>query len=217
MPVSSDPRIFRPHVARNRDAILEVLRRVLPSHGLVLEIASGSGEHVAYFSTHLPGLIWQPSDHDAAALASIAAHRADAGSTNLLPPLELDVTAPQWSITRADAIMCNNMIHIAPWQACEGLIVGAAQILPSDGILFLYGPYRIDGRHTAKSNEEFDASLRARNSAWGIRDLGEVTEFATRHGFRLAETVPMPANNFSVIFRRGADAQIARSASVFKA
>jgi len=203
MSETPDPRIFRPHVVRNREPILDVLKRVLPPQGLVLEVASGSGEHAAYFAKSLPDLSWQPTDPDAEALASIAAHRAATGAANLLPPLQLDVTAQPWPIARADAILCNNMIHIAPWTACEGLIAGAACILPAGGILYLYGPYKIDGRHTAPSNQEFDLSLRERNPLWGIRDLADVVAFATHHGFTLAETVPMPANNLSVVFRRG--------------
>jgi SAM-dependent methyltransferase len=200
----SDPRQYRPHVARNRDPILDVLKRLLPSRGLVLEIASGSGEHAAFFATQLPALSWQPSDPDPQALASIAGHCAASGAVNLLPPLHLDVTENVWPVERVDAVMCCNMIHIAPWAACEGLIAGAGRVLPAGGILYLYGPYKIDGRHTAPSNEDFDGSLRARNPAWGIRDLGDVTALAKRHKLVLAETVPMPANNFSIVFRREA-------------
>ena len=185
MSETSDPRLYRPHVARNREPILEVLRRVLPPQGLVLEVASGSGEHAAYFAERLPSLTWQPTDPDAQALASIAAHRAAAGLANLLPPLQLDVHAEHWPVERADVVICNNMIHIAPWSACEGLIAGAARVLPADGILYLYGPYKIDGRHTAPSKQAFDADLRARNPQWGIRDLGDVTALAERHGFAL--------------------------------
>ena len=198
----SDPRLYHPHVARNRGPILDVLRRALPARGLVLEVASGSGEHAAFFANGLPSVSWQPSDMDAKALASVAAFQSNSGAPNLLLPLRLDVTAAQWPIERADAIVNCNMIHISPWAACEGLIAGAERILPVGGILYLYGPYRIDGRHTAPSNEEFDANLRGRNAAWGIRDLGDVTALATRHGLTLVETVQMPANNLSVIFRR---------------
>jgi SAM-dependent methyltransferase len=198
----SDPRIHRPHVARNREPILEVLRRVLPPQGLVLEVASGSGEHAAYFAQHLPALSWQPTDPDAAALASIAAHRAAAGAANLLAPLRLDVTSERWPVEQADAVVCNNMIHISPWAATEGLIAGAGRIMRTGGILYLYGPYQIDGRHTAPSNQAFDASLRAQNPLWGVRDLTDVTALAERHGLVLAETVAMPANNLSVIFGR---------------
>lgn len=197
-----DPRIFHAHVGRNREPILNVLRRVLPPRGLVLEVASGSGEHAAYFAQHLPGLAWQPTDWDAMALASIAAHRAAAGLANLLAPLCLDVTSGQWPVERADAIVCNNMIHIAPWAATEGPIAGAARTLSEGGVLYLYGPYRIEGRHTAPSNQAFDASLRGQNPLWGVRDLADVTALAALHGLVLAQTVAMPANNLSVVFRR---------------
>ncbi len=133
----SDPRIYRPHVARNREPILGVLRRVLPASGLVLEIASGSGEHAVYFAKELPSLTWQPSDPDREALASVAAHRADALLPNLVAPLQLDVTSDRWPVERADAVMCCNMIHIAPWACCEGLVAGAARVLGSGGMLFL--------------------------------------------------------------------------------
>jgi SAM-dependent methyltransferase len=202
MIIAPDPRLYRPHVARNRDPILDVLRRVLPQRGLVLEIASGSGEHAAYFAQSLPVLTWQPTDPDAAALASIAAHRDHAGVSNLRAPVLLDVTAEIWPLTRADAIVCCNMIHIAPWVACEGLIAGAARVLPAGGVLYLYGPYRIGGRHTAPSNAAFDADLRARDPAWGIRDLDEVTALVESRGLARIDTVEMPANNLSVIFRR---------------
>jgi SAM-dependent methyltransferase len=199
---TSDRRLHFPHVARNREPILEVLRRVLPRNGLVLEIASGGGEHAAYFASNLPGLRWQPTDANAEMFDSIAAHRAAAGVANLLAPLQLDVTSPQWPVERADAMVCCNMIHIAPWAATEGLIAGAGRTLPRGAPLYLYGPYKVDGRHTAPSNEDFDISLRARNPLWGVRDLTEVSSLAKRHSLALAETVSMPANNLSVIFRR---------------
>jgi SAM-dependent methyltransferase len=199
---TSDPRQYRPHVPRNRDPILDVLKRVLPQRGLVLEIASGSGEHAAYFAQALPQLTWQPSDPDAAALASSAAHRTDVGLANLLAPLHLDVTASSWPVAHADAVICCNMIHIAPWAACEGLVAGAARVLPTGGLLYLYGPYKIGGAHTAPSNQDFDAYLRRQNPAWGIRDLDQVTALAGGNGFTLVETVAMPANNLSVIFAR---------------
>ena len=151
---------------------------------------------------HLPTLTWQPSDPDPEALASIAAHRAAAGMPNLLAPLLLDVGAPRWPVARADAVICNNMIHISPWSACEGLMAGAARTLPAGGVLYLYGPYKIDGRHIAPSNAAFDATLRAQNPAWGIRDLADVAALAERSGLTLAETIDMPANNLSVVFRR---------------
>jgi SAM-dependent methyltransferase len=202
MSETSDRRLHFPHVARNRDPILDVLRRVLPREGLVLEIASGGGEHAAYFAQNLPGLRWQPTDANSEMFESIAAHRAAAGVANLLAPLHLDVTSEQWPVERADAMVCCNMIHISPWAATEGLIAGAGRTLPRGGVLYLYGPYKIDGRHTAPSNQDFDAGLRGRNPLWGVRDLAEVSRLAEHHGLALGETVPMPANNLSVLFRR---------------
>jgi SAM-dependent methyltransferase len=199
----SDPKLHHPHVARNREPILAVLKRLLPARALVLEVASGSGEHAAFFAKALPSVSWLPSDIDAKALASIAAFRAEAGVPNLLAPVRLDVTAAAWPVKRLNAIVCNNMTHIAPWAASEGLMAGAARTLRAGGIVFLYGPYKIDGRHTARSNQEFDTWLRGENPAWGIRDLGEMRTLAGRHGLTLAETVAMPANNLSVIFRKG--------------
>jgi len=198
----SDPRLYHAHVARNREAILDVLRRVLPPRGLVLEIASGSGEHAAYFAKELPSLFWQPTDPDPQALASIAAHRTAANAVNLLSPLYLDVTSKQWPVERSDALVCNNMIHITPWTVSEGLMAGAQRTLCGGEILYLYGPYKIDGRHTAPGNQDFDIWLRTQNAQWGIRDLDDVTDLAKRHNFTLVETVEMPANNLSVIFRR---------------
>jgi SAM-dependent methyltransferase len=199
----SDPRLYHAHVARNRQPILDLLRRVLPPAALVLEIASGSGEHAVFFAQNLPSVRWQPTDADGGALASIAGHRAAGGLPNLLEPLRLDAAAVRWPVESADAIVCNNMIHITPWRITEGLMAGAGRTLQAGGIVYLYGPYRIDGRQTAPSNEDFDAWLKAQNPEWGIRDLAEVTALARRHGLDLAETVAMPANNFSVIFRRG--------------
>jgi SAM-dependent methyltransferase len=203
MSEESDPRLYHAHVARNREPILEVLRRVLPPRGLVLEVASGSGEHAAYFAKRLPTLLWQPTDPDPRALASIAAHRTAADTPNLLSPLWLDAMSEEWPVQRVDALVCINMIHITPWAACKGLMTGAERILRSGGALYLCGPYQIDGRHTAQSNEDFDAWLRTQNPQWGVRDLAEVTELAAGRGFSLRKTIPMPANNLSVIFERG--------------
>jgi len=207
MSEASDPRLYLAHVARNRDPILAVLRRVLPPAGLVLEVASGSGEHAVYFAQSLPALSWQPSDCDVEARASIGAHRAAANRANLLAPLDLDAALPRWPVAHADALLCINMIHIAPWAAAQGLFAGARRILPVGGVVYLYGPYRIDGRHTAPSNGQFDAWLRSQNRAWGVRNLADVAELAADDGFVLIETVPMPANNLSVIFRRNEPAQ----------
>jgi SAM-dependent methyltransferase len=190
-----------PAVARNRDPILTVLREVLPAAGTVLEIASGTGEHAIHFAAALPHLVWQPTDPDAQARGSIAAHAAQAGLANLLAPLELDACAPLWPVTRADALVSINMIHISPWSATQGLMAGAARLLAAGSPLYLYGPYR-HGLHTAPSNAAFDQSLRARDPAWGVRDLEAVVELAAGHGLALERTVTMPANNLSVIFRR---------------
>ena len=203
MSEESDPRLYYPHVARNREPILRVLKRVLPPRGLILELASGSGEHATYFAQMLPTLLWQPTDPDPRALASIAAYRTAANAPNLLSPLRLDATSQEWPVQRADALVCINMIHITPWVACQGLMAGAERTLRSGGVLYLYGPYQINGRHTAQSNQEFDAWLRTQNAQWGVWDIAEVTDLAQRRGFSLAETIPMPANNLSVIFERG--------------
>ena len=191
-----------PAVARNRDPILAVLRRVLPARGLVLEIASGTGEHAVHFAAGLPGVIWQPTDPDAVALRSIAAWRETARLPNVLGPIQLDVTAPTWPVQQADAMVCINMIHISPWRAAEALMSGAERVLASGGVLFLYGPYKEGGVHTASSNEAFDISLRARNPAWGVRDLEDVKALAARQGLEFVERIAMPANNLSVVFRR---------------
>jgi SAM-dependent methyltransferase len=195
-----DRRLQAPAAARNRDAILAVLRDHLPGRGLVLELASGSGEHAVHFAAQLPELVFQPSDPDAAARASIDVWAA--GAANLRPALALDATAAAWPITAADAVLCINMIHISPWRAAEGLVAGAARILSPDGVLFLYGPYKRGGVHTAPSNLAFDADLRARNPEWGVRDLEAVAALATAAGFAAPTIVPMPANNLSLIFRR---------------
>jgi SAM-dependent methyltransferase len=200
--MSEDARRFAPAVARNKDAITEALARHLPATGLVLEIASGSGEHALHFAAHFPALTFQPTDPDAAALASIAAWRAEAQLANLLPPLALDVMADAWPVPKADAVLCINMIHIAPWEATAELMRGAARVLPRDGVLFLYGPFKQDGQHTAPSNAEFDASLRAQDARWGVRDLEAAAEIASAAGFAAPVVEEMPANNLFVIFRR---------------
>jgi SAM-dependent methyltransferase len=189
-----------PAVARNRDPILAVLRRVLPVRGTVLEVASGTGEHAVHFAAALPGLAWQPTDVDADALGSIAAHRRSAQLPNLLPALELNAAALPWPVPRVDAVVAINMIHIAPWAAAEGLMAGAARVLAPAGVLYLYGPFKENGRHTAPSNAAFDASLRACDPQWGVRDLGEVAALAARHGLDFAERIAMPANNLSLVF-----------------
>jgi SAM-dependent methyltransferase len=191
-----------PSVVRNRDPILTILRRVLPRTGTVLEVASGTGEHAVHFAAALPHLTWQPTDYDEQALNSIAAHRAASRLSNLLEPFVLDVSAPQWLVDHADAIVAINMIHISPWQATQGLISGAGRVLPPGGVLYLYGAYRENGTHSSPSNEAFDEDLRRRNPEWGVRSLEDVTELARAHGLELVEHIPMPANNLSLIFRR---------------
>jgi SAM-dependent methyltransferase len=191
-----------PSPERNKGPILAVLRRVLPTRGLVLEVASGTGQHAVHFAAALPALRWQPSDPDPAMHASISAWTAATAAANVLPPLALDVRSSSWSVARADAVVCINMIHIAPWAAAVHLIEGAAPILGPAAPLVLYGPYRRGGRHTAASNEAFDADLRRRNPEWGVREIEAVTELAARSGFALQEAVEMPANNLTVVFRR---------------
>jgi len=192
-----------PAAARNREPILQVLRERLPMPGEVLEIASGSGEHAAWFAAALPSVIWRPSDHAPEALDSIRAWRDGADLPNLLEPVVIDAAAPEaWPVERADAVVCINMIHIAPWDAAEGLVRGAARLLPTGGLLFLYGPFREAGRHTAPSNEAFDASLKSRDPAWGVRDLDEVAALAHGGGFQLSTRIPMPASNLSVVFEK---------------
>jgi SAM-dependent methyltransferase len=200
--MNEDARRFAPAVARNKAAITEVLARHLPASGLVLEIASGSGEHALNFAAHFPALSIQPTDPDAAALASIAAWQAEAQLPNLRAPLALDVMAGAWPVPKADAVLCINMIHIAPWEATTTLMRGAARVLPPDGILFLYGPFKQRGQHTAPSNAEFDASLRAQDTRWGVRDMEAITDIATVAGFAAPLVEAMPANNLSLIFRR---------------
>jgi hypothetical protein len=191
-----------PAAARNREPILLVLRECLPRPAFVLEIASGTGEHAVWFASALSALTWQPTDHDPDALRSIAAWRDMNGLPNLLPPLLLDAAADIWPVAQADAVVAINMVHIAPWSATKGLIAGAARVLTSDGLVFLYGPFREGGVHTSAGNAAFDADLRARDPSWGIRDLDDITAVAGRHGFMAPERVAMPANNLSVIFRR---------------
>jgi Protein of unknown function (DUF938) len=197
------PRIS-PSVARNSEPILAVLRRVLPERGTVLEIASGTGEHAVQFASALPGLLWQPSDRDPDALRSIAAHRDLAGPRNLLPPIALDAAASSWPVDEVEAVVAINMVHIAPWAATVGLMAGAGRTLPGGGVMYLYGAYKENGAHTAPSNAAFDASLRARDPEWGVRDVGAVTELARKQELELIERIPMPANNLSLVFRRRA-------------
>jgi hypothetical protein len=191
-----------PAALRNREPIAALLPAILPEAGIVLEIASGTGEHAIYFAGLFPKLAWQPTDPDPGALASIRAWRAEAGLPNLREPLVLDAAAPDWPLDRADAILCINMVHISPWAATLGLLAGAGRLLPSGAPLVLYGPYRRAGVATAPSNEDFDRSLRARDPRWGIRDLESVTAEAEAVGLHFERLVAMPANNLTLVFRR---------------
>ena len=197
-----DARRQSPAAARNADPILEVLRSVLPPSGLVLEVASGTGEHAIRFAQALPGLVWQPSDPSLDARAPVDAWAVDSGMTNLRRALDLDTANDRWPIEQADAMICINMVHISPWSATEGLMHGAGALLPPGAPLYLYGPFRRTGFETAASNEAFHDDLRRRDPAWGIRDLDDVVDCARRSGLALERVVEMPANNLSAIFRR---------------
>lgn len=197
-----DARRMAPATERNREPILAVLREVLPATGTVLEIASGTGQHAVHFAAALPGVTWQPSDPDAASRASIAAWTAHAGLTNVRAPLALDVRVQPWGLEQADAMVCINMIHISPWASAEALFAGAGAVLSAGGVLYLYGPYRRDGAHTAPSNVAFDAQLRAANPEWGVREMEAVIALGAAQGLRCDAPIPMPANNFSLVFRR---------------
>lgn len=191
-----------PAAERNKEPILEVLRRVLPATGTVLEIASGTGQHIVHFARGVPGLTWQPSEPDSDLRAAIAARVAAAGLPNLRAPLALDVCAARWPIEQAAAVVCINLIHIAPWAVAEALLARAGELLAAGAVLVLYGPYLRGGMHTAPSNAAFDASLRRRDPQWGVRDLDSVTAAAAANGFELREIVAMPANNLTVTFQR---------------
>lgn len=197
-----DLRRFAPATERNRDFILPILQRVLPQRGSVLEIGSGTGEHAVYFAARLPGLEWQPSEREPEALASIEAWIAHAGLDNVAPPVLLDVLAPVWPLSAADALVCINVIHYSPWDCTPALFAGAARLLPAGGPIYAYGPYRRDGAHTAPSNEAFDRLLKEIDPRFGVRDLETVADTAAAHGFRLEEVTEMPANNLSLVFRR---------------
>lgn len=191
-----------PATLRNRDAIVAVLADWLPASGTILEVASGSGEHVVHFAAAFPQLDWQPSDPDPAGLASIEARRADAALPNVAPPLALDAAARDWPVDSVDAILCINMVHISEWAATVGLFTQSAKLLQKGAPLILYGPYFRKDHPTAPSNLAFDESLRARNAGWGVRWLDEVTELAETKRFSLAEVREMPANNLMLLYRQ---------------
>ncbi len=191
-----------PAAERNKDPILGVIREFLTEPSFVVTIAEGSGQHVVHFAKHLPHVTFLPTDGDADALASIDAHVKEAGCTNVRPAQVLDATSDKWPVERADLILCINMIHISPWSAAEGLFRGAVRILPPEGFLITYGPYRFSGKFLAKSNEEFDESLRARNAEWGVRDVDDLELVALSAGLRIEGTIPMPANNHCLVFNK---------------
>jgi len=209
-----DQRQYAPATDRNREPIRAVLADYLPATGTVLEIASGTGQHAAFLAEQFAPRDWLPSDPNPIARDSIASWRAATNLHNLQEPLAIDVAQPDWAavvthwqqqtaetVPPIGAIVNINMVHISPWRACEGLWSGAAQLLQSGNIVYLYGPFKRDGQHTAPSNEAFDRSLRSQNPAWGVRDLEAVTEVAQQAGFARQAVIPMPANNFSVVFQ----------------
>lgn len=195
-------KLHAPAAGRNREPILRVLEQVLPPAGTVLEIGSGSGEHAVFVAPRLPGRLWQPTDVDSQSVASVESWRKEDPAENLLPARRFDARERPWPFHDLAAVVSINVIHISPWEVCEALIEGSSDALRADGVLYFYGPFKIDGRHTALSNEAFDASLRSRDPAWGVRDLADVRRLAESYGLRERELVPMPANNFSVVFEK---------------
>lgn len=196
-----------PAALRNREPIANVLRDWLPESGLVLEVASGTGEHVVYFAQAFPQLEWQPSDLDQSALGSISAWRASAALANVREPILVDSSSPDWPIERADAILNINMVHISPWDATIGLLDGASALLEAGAPLILYGPWLLDGIETAASNVDFDSDLRRRDPSWGLRKVEEFTALAETRNFMLIEQRGMPANNLMLLFRKGTGAK----------
>jgi SAM-dependent methyltransferase len=200
--MTHDPRQTAPAALRNRQPILDVLEAALPERGRILEVASGSGEHIVYFAGYLPHLQWQPSDPSDLARASIDAWVAAEGLRNIGPALRIDARETPWPVAEIDAILCINMVHISPWEATLGLLREAGRLLKVGGLLYLYGPYREARRPFAPSNAAFDADLRRRNPDWGIRLREDVEDAARLQGLRLATRIEMPANNLSLLFRR---------------
>ena len=191
-----------PATLRNRDAIVAVLEEILPSRGLVLEIASGTGEHVVYFGRNFPDLTFQPSDPDPACCQSIAAWTKREGATNILPPKQLDAQAPEWDVPETAAILCINMVHISPWESSIGLFDKAAELLDPGAPLYLYGPYLREDIETAPSNLDFERSLKSRDLRWGLRDVTDMDALATANGFQRKSLIEMPANNISLVYRK---------------
>jgi SAM-dependent methyltransferase len=213
----ADSRLDAAAFHRNHAPIWAVLQPFLAGQsGDVLEAGSGTGQHVVHFARHSPGIVWWPSDLNEAHLKSIAAWRAHSGLPNIRPPRRIDVSDPGWDAAMAAAggpakllaLFCANVIHIAPWRVAEGLFAGAGRALRDDGRLFLYGPFKRDGQHTAESNAAFDASLRQNNPEWGVRDIADVEKLAAVNGLRLAERFEMPANNMILMFAKDAPLQL---------
>ena len=192
-----------PAAERNREPIAAVLTEELPAAGLVLEVASGTGEHAVHFARTYPNLAWQPSDPEEESLTSIAAWREEVGLANLRAPIALDASAPPWAIAHADAVLCINMVHISPVAATEGLLAGAAALLADGAPLILYGPYLEAAVETAPSNLEFDAWLKRRDSGFGLRSIEWLDQLAASHGFQRTRRVAMPANNLTLVYRKG--------------
>jgi cyclopropane fatty-acyl-phospholipid synthase-like methyltransferase len=206
---AADARQFSPSAARNCVPIREVLTRVLPKKGIVLEIGSGTGEHVVCFAKALPRLVWLPSDPDEASRTSIEAWMTSEGLANVRAPVAIDVREEVWGVeddAPFDAMISLNMIHIAPWEAALGLLAGGARLLRPDGVLFLYGPFMLDGKHTATTNAAFDADLKQRDLRWGVRDINDIVSEAVPHGLELREVVDMPANNLSLVLVKASPA-----------
>ena len=205
---SQDKRRQAAATARNRDAILEILKNHLTASGTILELGSGSGEHAVYMAPHLPSYDWQPSDFDPDNHASIDAWRESEAVDNLLPAMHLDILESRWPVEMLapakaiTAILAINIIHISPWEVTQALINGADRLLSPGGTLYFYGPYRVGGEHTADSNVQFDAWLKERDPSWGVRQLEDVSDIAHSFGFSKAEVTPMPANNFSLVFKK---------------
>lgn len=191
-----------PAPERNKQPILEVLGRFMPAAGTLLEVASGTGQHAVHFAARFPSVLYQPSDVEEANLASIEAWRREAGLPNLLAPLRLDVLDDAWPLGEVRLVYCANMVHIAPWECAVGLFRGAARHLAPGGVLLIYGPFKLDGQHTAPSNQAFDEDLRRRDPRFGVRDLEALVTLGAEHGLSLEERVAMPANNQSLVFRR---------------
>ena len=196
-----------PATLRNTRPIIEILRKELPPNGMLLEVASGTGEHAVAFASAFPDLTWQPSDRTADELTSIRAYRAEAGLDNLAAPVVLDAGSDVWPVERADAVVCINMVHISPWVATEGLFAGAGRVLPSGAPLLLYGPYREADVPLAPSNADFDASLKSRDPDWGLREVAALDELARQSGIERSARYTMPANNLVLVYRKTKNAR----------